>query len=195
MSVVIRQVHDVPWGTHCGLEVCAGESQPRRFRALALPADLPCPPRPQRQANPNSKTSLRKKAALDKRRNQLPDMLQEAFDELTQSQEDAAAPPVLSAADVDYVDGVDFAINLDLWRRHQDDMRSMLSTPDENGTLGTHGTRGPPEKAGSQLPPGKSRLLEGAQSVFCGTVEEMYGMPSRGAGAPRAHAGGHGPQI
>eukprot|EP00959_Pyramimonas_sp_CCMP1952_P120099 2511120-Pyramimonas_sp.AAC.1 len=76
-SVVIRQVHDVPWGTHCGLEVCAGESQPWRFRALALPADLPCPPRPQRQADPNSKTSLRKKAALDKRRNQLPDTLQE----------------------------------------------------------------------------------------------------------------------
>ncbi|CAK0903419.1 unnamed protein product [Prorocentrum cordatum] len=130
MSAVIRQVHDVPWGTHCGLVVCAGESQPW----------------PQRQAGPNSKTSLRKKAALDKRRNQLPDTLQEVFDELTQSQEDAAAPPVLVAADVDYVGGVDFAIPLDLWRRHQDDVRSTLSTPDENGTLVTYDTQRPPEK-------------------------------------------------
>eukprot|EP00959_Pyramimonas_sp_CCMP1952_P315899 6611669-Pyramimonas_sp.AAC.1 len=70
-----------------------------------------------------------------------------------------------------------------------DPLRDTLGTLDVNGTLSTYDTAGPPEKAGLQHPPGKTRLLEGAPICLSwdGPGDGLYAI--KGGGGPKSPYG------
>ncbi|CAK0907408.1 unnamed protein product [Prorocentrum cordatum] len=50
--ITVRPVHGVPWGTHCGLEIEAGDANPWWYKSLRLPRPMPRPPRPANSPTP-----------------------------------------------------------------------------------------------------------------------------------------------
>ncbi|CAK0857713.1 unnamed protein product, partial [Prorocentrum cordatum] len=91
----LRQVLAVPWKTHCAIAIDVLDAKRTWWhRSLELPEPLPRANRPQQEPNPDSKRSQKRKQVADARRQELPEDLREAFDDLPSQEPQPEGPKV-----------------------------------------------------------------------------------------------------
>ncbi|CAK0903402.1 unnamed protein product, partial [Prorocentrum cordatum] len=89
----IEAIYDVPWKTHCGIQITVGTAEPWQYKAIKDAKALPARARPKKVADPNSKRSKARAEALRTRRERLPEHLRDEFDALHANRETAKEGP------------------------------------------------------------------------------------------------------
>ncbi|CAK0810928.1 unnamed protein product, partial [Prorocentrum cordatum] len=105
----LHAAQSVPWKTHCGILITIkGAREERWVSKLVVPKALPTATRPRAQPQPDSKRQRRRAAALQRRKEALPEDLQEEF---------VASQAVLATSD--HQEGeevrVPFSVTEDTW--------------------------------------------------------------------------------
>ncbi|CAK0804842.1 unnamed protein product, partial [Prorocentrum cordatum] len=96
--VGVEAIYDVPWKTHCGIQITVGTAEPWQYKAKKVPKALPARARPKKVADPNSKRSQARAEALRTRRERLPEHLRDEFDALHTNRETAKEDPTPSSS-------------------------------------------------------------------------------------------------